>query len=71
MEDLGYADGYKYAHDYPGHFADLEFMPEGLAGFCLSVLLCVACAGISILFVGCTRSERKEMVSMISGRIGR
>lgn len=32
MEELGYADGYKYAHDYPGHFADLEFMPEGLSG---------------------------------------
>lgn len=32
MEDLGYADGYKYAHDYPGHFADLEFMPAELAG---------------------------------------
>lgn len=32
MADLGYSDGYKYAHDYPGHFADLEFMPEGLAG---------------------------------------
>ena len=32
MEDLGYKDGYKYAHDYPGHFADLEFMPEELAG---------------------------------------
>ena len=32
MEQLGYADGYKYAHDYPGHFADLEFMPEGLEG---------------------------------------
>lgn len=32
MEELGYADGYKYAHDYPGHFADLEFMPEALAG---------------------------------------
>lgn len=30
MEELGYADGYKYAHDYPGHFADLEFMPEEL-----------------------------------------
>ena len=30
MKDLGYSDGYKYAHDYPGHFADLEFMPEGL-----------------------------------------
>jgi putative ATPase len=32
MSDLGYADGYKYAHDYPGHFADLEFMPEELSG---------------------------------------
>ena len=32
MEELGYADGYKYAHDYPGHFTDLEFMPEGLSG---------------------------------------
>ena len=32
MDELGYGDGYKYAHDYPGHFVDLEFMPEELAG---------------------------------------
>ena len=32
MADLGYADGYKYAHDFPGHFADLEFMPQELVG---------------------------------------
>ena len=32
MEDLGYSDGYKYAHDYPGHFVDQEFMPAGLEG---------------------------------------
>lgn len=32
MEELGYSDGYKYAHDYPGHFVDQEFMPEGLRG---------------------------------------
>jgi putative ATPase len=32
MEELGYSDGYKYAHDYPGHFADMEFMPEALKG---------------------------------------
>ena len=32
MEELGYADGYKYAHDYPGHFADLEFFPSDLSG---------------------------------------
>lgn len=32
MEQLGYGDGYRYAHDYPGHFADLEFMPAELCG---------------------------------------
>ena len=32
MADMGYSDGYKYAHDYPGHFADLEFMPSDLSG---------------------------------------
>lgn len=32
MSKLGYADGYKYAHDYPGHFTDLEFMPKDLSG---------------------------------------
>ena len=32
MEELGYSDGYKYAHDYPGNFADLEFMPSGMEG---------------------------------------
>ena len=32
MEELGYSDGYKYAHDYPGHFADMEFMPDALRG---------------------------------------
>ena len=30
MADLGYSDGYKYAHDFPGHFVDLEFMPSGM-----------------------------------------
>lgn len=32
MAKIGYADGYKYAHDYPGHFTDLEFMPDQLRG---------------------------------------
>lgn len=32
MDELGYSDGYKYAHDFPGHFADLEFLPEKLSG---------------------------------------
>ncbi len=32
MKEAGYGSGYQYAHDYQGHFASLEFMPEGLEG---------------------------------------
>lgn len=32
MKDLGYSDGYKYAHDYPGNFVDQEFLPQGMEG---------------------------------------
>ncbi len=32
MKELGYADGYKYAHDFQGHFVDQEFMPESMSG---------------------------------------
>ena len=32
MSELGYSDGYRYAHDFPGHFVDQEFLPKGLEG---------------------------------------
>lgn len=32
MEELGYSDGYKYAHDYPNHFVKQRFMPDELQG---------------------------------------
>ena len=32
MKDLGYHDGYKYPHDYPGHFTAQQYMPDGIAG---------------------------------------
>jgi len=32
MKDSGYGKDYKYSHDYPGHFADQEFMPDQLSG---------------------------------------
>jgi putative ATPase len=32
MKQIGYSDGYKYAHDYPGNFVDQEFLPEALKG---------------------------------------
>jgi putative ATPase len=30
MKQLGYSDGYKYSHDYPGHFVRQQFMPDAL-----------------------------------------
>ncbi len=32
MDKLGYGQGYKYAHDYEGHWVEQEFMPAGLEG---------------------------------------
>ena len=30
MKDLGYSDGYKYPHDFPGHFTPQQYMPDAL-----------------------------------------
>lgn len=32
MKELGYSDGYKYAHDYANHFVDQQFLPDELVG---------------------------------------
>ena len=32
MKDLGYADGYKYAHSYEGNFVEQEFLPDTISG---------------------------------------
>lgn len=32
MADLGYHEGYKYAHDYAGHYVEQQYLPDGLAG---------------------------------------
>ena len=32
MRQSGYAKGYKYAHDYEGHFVEQEFLPPSLKG---------------------------------------
>ena len=32
MKDIGYSDGYKYAHDYPGNFVEQEFLPQEISG---------------------------------------
>jgi putative ATPase len=32
MKDLDYGKDYKYAHDFPGNFAEQEFLPDELGG---------------------------------------
>ncbi len=33
MAELGYSDGYKYSHDYPGHFVKQQFLPDAGCNF--------------------------------------
>jgi putative ATPase len=32
MKELGYSEGYKYAHDYEGAYAEQDYLPESLRG---------------------------------------
>ena len=32
MKELGYADGYKYPHDFPGHWIEQQYLPDELVG---------------------------------------
>jgi putative ATPase len=32
MKNIGYGKGYKYAHSFEGNFADLDFLPDAIAG---------------------------------------
>lgn len=32
MLDMGYSVGYKYAHDFPEHYVDMQFLPDEMVG---------------------------------------
>ena len=32
METLGYHEGYKYPHDYPGHYVEQQYLPDKMLG---------------------------------------
>ena len=32
MKELGYSDGYKYPHDYPGHWVEQQYLPDEIVG---------------------------------------
>ena len=52
-------------------FVFQRFLPGGYAGFALSAPLCVICAGLSILIIGCSPEERKELLMILKRRIAR
>lgn len=33
MKELGYREGYKYAHDYTNHFVEQQYMPQEISNF--------------------------------------
>ena len=49
-------------------FAFQPFLPEGYVGFAISVPLCVICAGLSVLVIGCSREERRQLWMMLKRR---
>ena len=32
MKELGYSEGYKYPHDYPGHWVEQQYLPDKMIG---------------------------------------
>ena len=32
MEQFGYHEGYKYPHDYPGHYVEQQYLPDKMLG---------------------------------------
>ena len=32
MEELGYGEGYKYPHNYPGHVVEQQYLPDKMLG---------------------------------------
>ena len=32
MEQFGYHEGYKYPHDYPGHYVEQQYLPDKMVG---------------------------------------
>ena len=32
MKELGYSEGYKYPHNYPGHYVEQQYLPDKMVG---------------------------------------
>lgn len=45
-----------------------SLIPEGWTGFITGVLGCIVCAVLSVLFIGCSQSERHGLLQMIRRR---
>ncbi len=50
-------------------FTVCGLLPANFGGFCLSAAVCVACAALSIFFVGCNKGERGMVLELIRRRL--
>lgn len=50
-------------------FAIGNMLPDDFGGFIINVVVCVCSAGLAVMFVGLSRSERNEIIRMIKERL--
>jgi hypothetical protein len=48
-----------------------NFIQDGWLGFVSGVVISIICACLSVLFIGCSTEERRELVYMVRRRLGR
>lgn len=48
-----------------------NFIQDGWLGFVSGVVISIICACLSVLFIGCSTEERRELVDMVRRRLGR
>ena len=46
-----------------------RYLPDTFLGFVMGVLLCLGCAILSLFFVGCSKAERGELISLFLKRM--
>lgn len=50
----------------PLPFVCVRMMPDGVLSSCIAIAVSLVSAGLSILFIGCSKNERDEVLSMLT-----
>ena len=59
-EKLGHGMGYKYAHDYPKHYVNQQYLPDGMEGLCSTSPRTTGMSGRSSAICGGLRRTRNR-----------